>query len=139
MRKQKGFTLLELLVVIAIFGIIASVAIPSLTKARELADLRALFGRELRHLSSPLTPAQIWLLRPIALENIAAACGSAKKPEATSSATPDPTDLDAIQAELDRQAGEKPPPPETRPVSDTCRYIQAAAVRQGFLPARLGR
>ena len=37
-QNKKGFTLLELMIVIAIFGILGSIALPNLARARQSAE-----------------------------------------------------------------------------------------------------
>jgi prepilin-type N-terminal cleavage/methylation domain-containing protein len=45
MRSQKGFSLIELLLVVVIVGLVASVSVPSLTKARDAADNAAAMAK----------------------------------------------------------------------------------------------
>jgi len=45
MKSQKGFSLIELLLVVVIVGLIATVSVPSLTKARDAADNAAAMAK----------------------------------------------------------------------------------------------
>jgi prepilin-type N-terminal cleavage/methylation domain-containing protein len=45
MNSQKGFSLIELLLVVVIVGLIATVSVPSLTKARDAADNAAAMAK----------------------------------------------------------------------------------------------
>jgi prepilin-type N-terminal cleavage/methylation domain-containing protein/prepilin-type processing-associated H-X9-DG protein len=57
MKKQKAFTLIELLVVIAIIALLLSILIPSLNKARELANRVVCSSRLKIYLKASLTYA----------------------------------------------------------------------------------
>lgn len=45
MKSQKGFSLIELILVVVIAGLIATVAVPSLNKARDAADNAAAMAK----------------------------------------------------------------------------------------------
>jgi prepilin-type N-terminal cleavage/methylation domain-containing protein len=45
MKSQKGFSLIELILVVVIAGLIATVAVPSLSKARDAADNAAAMAK----------------------------------------------------------------------------------------------
>lgn len=122
-QKAKGFTYIDLLVTAAIIGVIAAIAIPSLLAAKREYDRKFLFGGEFRNLSTPLTPAQIEVLRPFVQTRIAALC---LEPGALTPLPPGTLDKTLVQGQLDRVAERERGP------SQDCIRIRAIAKKEGF-------
>lgn len=55
-RFSKGFTLVEIMIVVAIIGLVAAIAIPSLTKARQRAQTQIC----IENLAQIETAKQLW-------------------------------------------------------------------------------
>ena len=74
--SQKGFTLIELILVVVVIGLIATVAVPSLMKARDAADSSVAIG-QLRSMHTNQSMYRIQKSRYASLAELNAFAGNA--------------------------------------------------------------